>query len=158
MAKRFSRPKAMKKYLRDLKFESDFDAYYLFCMYGIALNEKRQQNSGTPMIGEFPQPFMNSREVISVSVLVASMISESLSTQDSKALKAYFDQVLTKDVSANPLSDSGVSKMDAFANKGFTEFKKIFPDCPREESGFLLTIYRQIERAFKKNKIYPSKA
>jgi len=158
MAKRFSRPAAMKKYLGDLKFESDFDAYYLFCMYGIALNEKRALSKGTQMIGEFPQPYMNSREVISVSVLVASMISEGLSTEDSKALKAYFNQVLTKDDSSNPLSDEGVGKMDAFANKGFIEFKKVHPDCPREESSFLIEIYTQIQSAFRKTKIYPKKA
>ena len=158
MAKRFSRPKLMKKYLGDIKFESDFDAYYLFCMYGIALNEKRALSSGMQMIGEFPQPFMDSREVVSISVLVASMISEGLSTKDSKALKAYFDQVLTKEAGTNPLSDEGVNKMDAFANKGFIEFKKKYPDCPRSSSSFLLEIYTQIQSAFRKTKIYPKKA
>ena len=156
MAKRFSRPKAMKKYLGEIKMETDFDAYYLFCMYGIALNQKKTLSSGVSFISEFPQPYADSLEVISMSVLIASMLNEKIPTDDSKALRAYFDQVLTKERSPNPLSDAGVGKMDAFANIGFNEFKKKNPNCPREKSTFLLSIFRDIERAFKRNKKYPN--
>ena len=156
MAKRFSRPSAMKKYMGDLKLETDFDAYYLFCMYGIALDQKRALNSGVSFTDSFPQPYADSREVISMSVLIASMLNEQIPTDDSKALRAYFDQVLTKERSPNPLSDAGVSKMNAFANKGFSEFKKKNPNCPREESTFLLSIFKEIQRAFKRNKKYPN--